>query len=67
MLSTTMRSHQKIPVKNRSIFIIPLYQRLERTMLGIECVRIMFHPFMQRTGPALASRTISCDGKSMGL
>lgn len=43
---TTMHSHQKVSVKERNIFIIPLYQRLEKTMLTFECVRIKFHPFM---------------------
>lgn len=37
---------QKVPVKNRSIFIILLYQRLDRTMLIYKCVTIKFLPLV---------------------
>lgn len=41
-----MYSPQKVPVKNRSIFIILLYQRQDRTMLIYKYVTIKFLPFV---------------------
>lgn len=59
----------KSSYQKRSIFIISLYQKLERTMLGIACVRVKFHPFPQSKGSALhlVFMAVSCGGKQMSF